>query len=104
MDDEGIDPDALQAACLRDKPKALYLNPTLLNPTTVTIPEKRREAIARIARRHRLPIIEDDAYGFIPQHGPPPFAAIAPDITGTSRASPSAWARASGSPTWSRRR
>lgn len=81
MDDEGIDPDALQAACLRDKPKALYLNPTLLNPTTVTIPEKRREAIARIARRHRLPIIEDDAYGFIPQHGPPPFAAIAPDIT-----------------------
>ena len=28
-----------------------------------------------------MPILEDDAYGFIPQHGPAPFAAIAPDIT-----------------------
>ncbi|BBE70873.1 PLP-dependent aminotransferase family protein [Oharaeibacter diazotrophicus] len=81
MDDYGIDPDALREACERHRPKALYLNPTLLNPTTVTIPEKRREAIARIARRHGLPIVEDDAYGFIPQHGPPPFAAIAPDLT-----------------------
>lgn len=81
MDEEGIDPAALEEACLRFRPKALYLNPTLLNPTTLTISEPRREAIAQIARRHRLPIIEDDAYGFIPQHGPPPFAAIAPDIT-----------------------
>jgi DNA-binding transcriptional MocR family regulator len=28
-----------------------------------------------------LPIVEDDAYGFIPPHGPAPFAAIAPDLT-----------------------
>ena len=81
MDEFGIDPDALTDACERLKPKALYLNPTLLNPTTITIPEKRREAIAQIARRRGLPIIEDDAYGFILPHGPPPFAAIAPDLT-----------------------
>lgn len=81
MDEFGIDPDALKDACGRHRPKALYLNPTMLNPTTVTIPEARREQIAQIARRHGLPIIEDDAYGFIPQHGPPPFAAIAPDLT-----------------------
>ena len=81
MDKHGIDPDALADACKKYSPKGLYLNPTLQNPTTLTIPEERRSAIAALARRFKLPIIEDDAYGFIPQHGPPPFAAIAPDLT-----------------------
>lgn len=81
MDDEGIDPDAFAQACKTHKPKAIYLNPTLQNPTTITIPEKRREAIAKVARHLRVPIVEDDAYGFVPAHGLPPFAAIAPDLT-----------------------
>ena len=65
----------------RPAPKALYLNPTLQNPTTLTIPEGRREAIAAVARHHGLPIIEDDAYGFIPTGGVHPIASIAPDLT-----------------------
>ena len=81
MDDDGIDPDALAQACETQAPKALYLNPTLQNPTTLTIPAARRAAIAKVARRYRLPIVEDDAYGFIPLQGPPPLASIAPDIT-----------------------
>jgi DNA-binding transcriptional MocR family regulator len=81
MDADGIDPDALAEACTRLAPKALYLNPTLQNPTTLTVPESRREAIAAVARRFQLPIVEDDAYGFIPDHGVHPLAAIAPDIT-----------------------
>lgn len=81
MDAGGIDPDALASACQRLAPKALYLNPTLQNPTTLTIPPARRAEIAAVARRYRLPVIEDDAYGFIPLHGPPPLASIAPDIT-----------------------
>lgn len=81
MDRDGVTPDALLDACRRLAPKGLYLNPTLQNPTTLTVPEARRVEIAAIARRWRLPIVEDDAYGFIPPHGPPPFAAIAPDIT-----------------------
>jgi DNA-binding transcriptional MocR family regulator len=81
MDRDGIDPDAFAKACATHKPKALYLNPTLQNPTTLTIPKDRREAIAAIARRENVPIIEDDAYGFIPTKSPPPFAAIAPDLT-----------------------
>jgi len=80
-DADGVTPDALAEACRRHAPKALYLNPTLQNPTTLTIPEARREALAAVARRFRLPIVEDDAYGFIPAHGPAPFAAIAPDLT-----------------------
>lgn len=81
MDADGIDPDAFASACREHAPKALYLNPTLQNPTTLTIPEGRRAAIAAVARRFGVPIVEDDAYGFIPAHGPPPLAAIAPDLT-----------------------
>ncbi len=81
LDREGIDPDAFADACRTMKPKALYLNPTLHNPTTLTIPKDRRDAIAATARRFNVPIIEDDAYGFIPMKTPPPFAAIVPDLT-----------------------
>ncbi len=38
MDRDGILPDAFRAACRTLEPKALYLNPTLHNPTTMTIP------------------------------------------------------------------
>ena len=62
-------------------PKALYLNPTLLNPTTHTISEPRRLALTAIARRFGVPIIEDDPYGLLPQDAPPAFAALAPELT-----------------------
>jgi DNA-binding transcriptional MocR family regulator len=81
MDASGIEPDALIEACETLAPKALYVNPTLQNPTTLTIPSARRTALVAVARRFRIPIVEDDAYGFIPAHGPPPIASIAPDIT-----------------------
>ena len=81
MDRDGIDPDAFAGACQKLKPKALYLNPTLQNPTTLTIPKDRRDTIAAMARRFGVPIVEDDAYGFIPTKSPPPFAALAPDLT-----------------------
>ena len=56
MDDDGVDADAFADACKRHAPRALYLNPTLLNPTTHTICAKaatrnhRRRAPLR--RRH----------------------------------------------------
>jgi DNA-binding transcriptional MocR family regulator len=81
MDDEGIEAEAFGDACQRLAPKALYVNPTMLNPTTHTISETRRRQIAAIARRYNVPIIEDDPYGFLPTNGPPPFAAIAPEVT-----------------------
>jgi DNA-binding transcriptional MocR family regulator len=81
MDDEGIDPDALADACRTRAPKALYVNPTLLNPTTHTITEPRRLAMAAIARQFGVPIIEDDPYGLLPAQAPPPFAALAPELT-----------------------
>jgi len=81
MDDEGIEPDAFVDACRRLNPKALYLNPTLLNPTTHTISAPRRTLIVDIARRFDVQIVEDDPYGFLPSDGPSPFATLAPERT-----------------------
>lgn len=81
MDDEGIAADAFAEACKRLSPRALYVNPTLLNPTTHTISLARRSAIIAVARHFGVAIVEDDPYGFLPVDGPPPFAALAPDIS-----------------------
>lgn len=81
MDNDGVIPEALEDAISRHGPKALYLNPTLQNPTTLTIPALRREAIADILRKRNLFLIEDDAYGFIPAKAPAPIALSAPELT-----------------------
>lgn len=81
FDEHGIDPEAFAAACSAHNPRALYLNPTLHNPTTATIPRHRRDEIVSVARRFKLPIIEDDAYGVLPLDTPAPFAVLAPELT-----------------------
>src|SRR5262245_56565678 len=59
-DAQGLDPEAFEAACKRHAPKALYTMPTLQNPTGVVLPLERRRALAEIARRHGVAIVEDD--------------------------------------------
>jgi len=81
MDSEGIDAVAFAAACAQYAPKALYCNPTVQNPTTLTMSAQRREALVEVARFHGVPVIEDDAYGFLPRSGPPAMASMGPDIT-----------------------
>jgi DNA-binding transcriptional MocR family regulator len=81
MDDEGIEAHAFEAACKEYLPKALYCNPTLLNPTTVTLSEPRRAALADVALRYSVPIIEDDPYGMLPSRSHTPLALLAPDLT-----------------------
>lgn len=81
MDAEGVIPEALADAVETHAPKALYLNPTLQNPTTLTVPEARRLALAQVLLDRELTLIEDDAYGFIPARAPAPLAAHAPELT-----------------------
>lgn len=80
-DDEGPDPSSFAYACREVAPKAIYLNPTLHNPTTRTISARRRQQLAEISRTHLVPIVEDDAYGALPRAPEPTFAALAPDVT-----------------------
>ena len=81
IDEEGPSAAEFELACKSIKPKALYCNPTLLNPTTLSITKRRREALADIALRYNVPIIEDDAYAMLPRHQPPPLAELAPEVT-----------------------
>lgn len=80
-DDDGIDPEAFAALCASDLPKALYVNPTLNNPTTAVLTQARREALVEIACRYSVPIIEDDPYGVLPARRPDAIAALAPELT-----------------------
>nr|WP_240156900.1 aminotransferase class I/II-fold pyridoxal phosphate-dependent enzyme [Burkholderia sp. Ap-962] len=43
--------------------------------------ETRREALADVALRYNVPIVEDDAYAMLPQGAPPPLALLAPELT-----------------------
>jgi DNA-binding transcriptional MocR family regulator len=81
MDDDGVIPDALEAACRRHGARAYYAIPTLHNPTCATIPADRRRQIARIAKAQDLLIIEDDIYRFLEPDAPDPLLALAPEHT-----------------------
>jgi DNA-binding transcriptional MocR family regulator len=81
IDADGIIPESFEAVCRSAKPEALYCNPTVQNPTTALMPERRRIALAAIARQYGVAIIEDDALGRLHPQAPKPIASWAPDIT-----------------------
>ncbi|MET7456995.1 PLP-dependent aminotransferase family protein [Streptomyces sp. NPDC005574] len=62
-DADGVDPQALEELVVRERPKLFYTVPTFQNPTGRTMPARRRAAVAAVAARRGLWIIEDDPYG-----------------------------------------
>ncbi|MBO9467090.1 PLP-dependent aminotransferase family protein [Tropicibacter sp. R15_0] len=80
-DDQGILPDALSEHITKHRPVALYLNPTLQNPTTRTMPAARRKAIAATLHVHDLPLLEDDAYAFTATDTPAPISSLIPGLS-----------------------
>ncbi len=62
-DGDGLDPAALEELVVRERPKLLYTVPTFQNPTGRTLPAARRAAVAAVAARRGLWIVEDDPYG-----------------------------------------
>ncbi len=89
QDEHGLVPDALEEACQGSEARALYCQPTSSNPTALSIDAPRRRAIATIARRRGLTILEDDTYGFVRTNETPPLAVLAPErtwfVTGVSK-------------------
>lgn len=60
---------------------ALYLQPTLHNPTSVTVPAERRLQLARLVADVGLPVVEDRIWSFLRREPePPPLAALAPRL------------------------
>ncbi|USX25586.1 PLP-dependent aminotransferase family protein [Oxalobacteraceae bacterium OTU3CINTB1] len=78
-DQHGMVPEMLEEACRQHKPGLVYLNPTLQNPTAITMPERRRKALADIAQRCNVRILEDDPYWLLAEAPPPPIATVAPE-------------------------
>jgi DNA-binding transcriptional MocR family regulator len=81
MDEFGIVPGAFEKCCRSQTPKALYVVPSIDNPTTATMPLERREAIAEIANRYRVTVIEDDPYAELLDQPLPAIATLAPGLT-----------------------
>jgi len=86
LDGHGLRPRELLRAAVHRRIAALYLTPTIQNPTSAIMPLRHTEWIAALARRLNFTIIEDDAYGFLAGDGePPPLAALAPERTWYTR-------------------
>ena len=74
MDDEGVDPDALDAELRSrsDPPSFLYTIPTFQNPSGRTLSARRRARLVAVVREHGLAVLEDDPYGLVRFEGEAP--------------------------------
>jgi len=74
MDEEGLDPDALEAELRRttEPPSFLYTIPTFQNPSGRTLSTERRQRIVEIVTAHGLAVLEDDPYGLVRYEGKAP--------------------------------
>jgi DNA-binding transcriptional MocR family regulator len=78
LDEEGMIPAALDAACRRHGGQVVCVTPDAQNPTAAQMGPERRRAIVEVARKHDLQIIEDDCYT-APVSGLDSLRALAPE-------------------------
>lgn len=78
IDEYGVTPVSLIAACRRHTAQVLCLTTEAQNPTTGRMPLERRLEIATIARSFDLQIIEDDCYS-VSESNIPAMRALAPE-------------------------
>lgn len=79
MDDEGLQPDALDRAAQTFQGKLLFCSPTLHNPTTSTMSSARREAIAAVVQRRNLLLMEDVVHAAVLANPPPAISTLLPN-------------------------
>jgi DNA-binding transcriptional MocR family regulator len=81
MDEDGLCPDAVAAAHRTAPLSALYVQPTLHNPTSVTMSDARRRRLAAVVTDLGVPVVEDRIWSFLTDDAESPFAAYAPALT-----------------------
>ncbi|MEU6803123.1 PLP-dependent aminotransferase family protein [Streptomyces neyagawaensis] len=64
-DGDGLRPDAVAAAHRAAPLSAVYVQPTLHNPTSTTMPHERRAELASVVRELDLPVVEDRIWAFL---------------------------------------
>lgn len=82
MDENGVLPDAIEAAHRAAPLRAIYVQPTMQNPIGTTASVERREQLAALLERLDGPVaIEDAVYAFLDVDAPAPLRAFAPERT-----------------------
>ncbi|MCO4316633.1 PLP-dependent aminotransferase family protein [Phyllobacterium sp. 21LDTY02-6] len=81
IDDQGIVPEALDECCRETGIQAVFVQPSVINPTAALMGLERRLALVEVARKHDIAIIESDVLGPLVEDRPPPIAALAPERT-----------------------
>jgi DNA-binding transcriptional MocR family regulator len=72
VEDDGMDVDALEAACRAGRvPKLLYTIPNFQNPSGATLSAEKRRALVDVCERHGILVLEDDPYGKLRFEGEP---------------------------------
>ncbi|MXQ13155.1 PLP-dependent aminotransferase family protein [Microvirga makkahensis] len=79
-DREGILVEAFEEACAAGGVTALVLVPSLGNPTSHVMGAERRRAIAEVARRHGVYVVEDEVYKPLLEEPLPSFTELLPDL------------------------
>jgi 2-aminoadipate transaminase len=76
--DTGMDVDAVERHLAAGaRPAYIYCITDGHNPLGCSLSPEKRERLVELARRHRVPIIEDDAYGMLHyEHPVPPLRAL----------------------------
>ena len=72
VDEEGMDVERVEFLLARYHPRFIYTVPTYQNPTGATMSLERRERLLALAQRYQVPIVEDDPFGDLHFHQPPP--------------------------------
>lgn len=81
-DGSGLLPSALEATHRRTPLSAVYVQPTLHNPLSLTMPGDRRGELALVLRQLGLPAVEDTTWAFLAgPDTPAPLASYAPERT-----------------------
>ena len=80
-DQAGMLPESLAEICARERIGVVHLQPTLDNPSGLTMPQARREQLAAVAEQEGLWLIEDDPLGPLSPGAPAPVAALLPERT-----------------------
>ncbi|TDD52993.1 PLP-dependent aminotransferase family protein [Nonomuraea terrae] len=80
VDAAGLDPAAVEAAARKAPLKAVYVQPTMHNPLSISMPAERRAELADVLTHLDLPAIEDGIWSFL-RDDLPPLAAFAPEHT-----------------------
>ncbi|ANP48307.1 DNA-binding transcriptional MocR family regulator [Streptomyces griseochromogenes] len=79
-DEEGPLAESVAAAHRTAPLSALYLQPTLHNPTSLTLGAERRARLADVIHSLGIPVVEDRIWSFLHEGGAPALAALVPGL------------------------